>query len=116
VKAAIYLTSEDKPKEFIMAIKLLLQNAKYLDHNFGLAPLKNLPGKKTKIIVVEDDAPSNFTHLGQYALTSGNQIFERRRNGRTRTSNPIKTKKQRNSRTLLYTSQSPLPLISNLAT
>jgi hypothetical protein len=51
VEAAICLTSEDKPKEIIMAIKLLLQNAKYLDHNFGLALLNNLLGKQTKIIV-----------------------------------------------------------------
>ncbi len=35
VEAPICLMSEDKPKEFINAIKLLLQNAKFLDLNFG---------------------------------------------------------------------------------
>jgi hypothetical protein len=39
VEATICLTSEDKPKEFINAIKLLFQNAKFLDPNFGLTPL-----------------------------------------------------------------------------
>ncbi len=67
VEAAICLTSDNKPKEFILAIKLLLQNAKILDQNFGLAPLKNLPGntgKQTKITFAEGNIPSKFTHLG----------------------------------------------------
>ncbi len=80
LEAAIGLTSEDKPKEFIMAIKLLLKNAKYLDPHFGLAPLKTIPRKQSKIIFSEDDIPSNFTHLGQYAFTSGNRIFEKKKN------------------------------------
>lgn len=80
VEAAICLTSEDKPKEFIVAIKLLLKNAKFLDPTFGLAPLKNLPGKQTKLILAEEDVPTNFTHLGQYAFTSGNRIFEKKKN------------------------------------
>ncbi len=62
MEAAICLTSDNKPKEFILAIKLLLQNAKILDQNFGLTPLKNLLGKQTKIIIAEEDIPSNFTH------------------------------------------------------
>jgi hypothetical protein len=66
VEAAICLTSDDMPKEFILAIKLLLQNSKILDQNFGLAPLKNLPGKQTKIIIAEEDIPSNFTHPIMY--------------------------------------------------
>ncbi len=41
-EAAISLTLEDKPKELIAAIKLLLKNEKYLDSNFGLTPLKNV--------------------------------------------------------------------------
>jgi hypothetical protein len=88
VEAAICLTSEDKPKEFIVAIKLLLKNAKFLDPNFGLAPLKNLPGKQTKIIVAEDDVPTNFTHLGQYAFTSGNRIFEKKKDWRNGAKQP----------------------------
>ncbi len=40
VEAAIALTKEDKPREFIAAIKLLLSNGKILDPNFALAPLK----------------------------------------------------------------------------
>jgi hypothetical protein len=80
VEAAICLTSDNKPKEFIMAIKLLLQNMKYLDPRFSLVPLKNLPGKQSKIIMSEDDVPSNFTHLSQYAFTSGNRIFENKKN------------------------------------
>ena len=79
VEAAICLTSDDKPKEFIVAIKLILKNAKYLDPNFGLAPLKNLPGGQKKIIMAEDDVPTNFTHLGQYAFTSGNRVFEKKK-------------------------------------
>jgi hypothetical protein len=66
VEAAICLTSDDKPKEFILAIKLLLQNSKILDQNFGLAPLKNLPSKQTKIIIAEDAIPSNFTRPIMY--------------------------------------------------
>ena len=62
-----------------MAIKLILKNAKYLDPNFGLAPLKNLPGGQKKIIMAEDDVPTNFTHLGQYAFTSGNRVFEKKK-------------------------------------
>jgi hypothetical protein len=80
LEAAICLTLEDKPKEFIMAIKLLLKNAKYLDPQFGLPPLKSIPRKQSKIIFSEDDIPSNFTHLGQYAFTSGNRIFEKKKN------------------------------------
>jgi hypothetical protein len=77
VEAAICLMSEDKPKELIMAIKLLVQNAKYLDPHFGLTPLKSNTGKPSKIIIAEEDVPSNFTHLGQYAFTFGNRIFEK---------------------------------------
>jgi hypothetical protein len=80
VEAVICLTSDNKPKECILAIKSLLQNAKFLDQNFGLAPLKNLPNKQTKIIIAEDDIPSNFTHMGQYAFTSGNPIFKKKKN------------------------------------
>ncbi len=79
IEAAICLTLEDKPKEFIVAIKLILKNGKYLDHNFGLVPLKNLLGKQTKVIVAKDNVPTNFTHLGQYAFTSGNRIFEKKK-------------------------------------
>ena len=65
-----------------MAIKLLLRNAKYLDPCFGLAPLRNISGKQDKIIRKEDDIPTNFTHLGQYAFTSGNRIFEKKKSWR----------------------------------
>jgi hypothetical protein len=40
VEAAIALMKEDKPKEFIAAIKSLLVNGKILDPHFALAPLK----------------------------------------------------------------------------
>ncbi len=63
-----------------MAIKLLVQNAKYLNPHFGLAPLKSNPGKPSKIIIAEEDVPSNFTHLGKYASTSGNRMFEKKKN------------------------------------
>jgi hypothetical protein len=88
VEAAICLTSDDRPKEFIMAIKLLLRNATYLDPHFGLVPLKNLPGKQSKIIVSEDNVPSNFPHLGQYAFTSGNQIFKKKKNWKDKDKQP----------------------------
>jgi hypothetical protein len=60
MEAAICLTSDNKPKEFILTNKLLLQNAKFLDQNFVLAPLKNLPSKQTKIIIAGDNIPSNI--------------------------------------------------------
>jgi len=41
LEAAITLTKEDKPKEFIAAIKSLLANGKILDPHFALAPLKH---------------------------------------------------------------------------
>ena len=80
VEAAITLTKEDKPKEFIAAIKSLLANGKILDPHFTLAPLKRDTTTKTpKLITAEDDVPVNFTHLGQYAYTSGNRIFEKKK-------------------------------------
>ncbi len=80
VEAAITLTKEDKPKEFIAAIKLLLSNGKILDPNFALAPLKRATAtKKPKLITAGDDVPVNFMHLGQYAYTSGNRIFEKKK-------------------------------------
>ena len=80
VEAAITLTKEDKPKEFIAAIKSLLANGKILDPHFALAPLKRDTTTKTpKLITAEDDVPVNFTHLGQYAYTSGNRIFEKKK-------------------------------------
>jgi hypothetical protein len=30
--------------------------------------------------MAEEDVPSNFNHLGQYAFTSGNRIFEKKKN------------------------------------
>ena len=66
-----------------MSFKLILKNGQYLDFNFGyldsnfgLTPLKNSNGTKAKIILKEDDVPTNFTHLGQYMGPSGRQIFE----------------------------------------
>ncbi len=50
VEATICLMLEDKPKEFITAIKLLVQNAKYPNPHFGLAVLKSNSGKPSKII------------------------------------------------------------------
>ena len=80
VEASITLTKEDKPKEFIASIKLLLSNGQILDPNFLLAPLKHDEAtKKPKLITVVDDVPVNFTHLGQYAYTSGNRIFEKKK-------------------------------------
>jgi hypothetical protein len=80
VEASITLTKEDKPKEFIALIKLLLSNGQILDPNFLLAPLKHDEAtKKPKLITAVDDVPVNFMHLGQYAFTSGNRIFEKRK-------------------------------------
>ncbi len=80
VEAAITLTKEDKPKEFITAIKSLLANGKILDPHFALAPLKrDIVTKTPKLITAEDGVPVNFTHLGQYAYTSGTRIFEKKK-------------------------------------
>jgi hypothetical protein len=80
VEAAITLIKEDKPKELIAAIKLLLTNGQILDPNFALAHLKhNEATTKPKLITTIDDVPVNFTHLGQYAFTSGNRIFEKKK-------------------------------------
>jgi hypothetical protein len=84
-EAAISLTSEDKPKKLIAAIKLLLKNEKYLDSNFGLTPLKNVEGTKPKIILTEDNVPLNFTHLGQYRGPQGGKSLSQRKSGRTTT-------------------------------
>ena len=66
MEAAITLTKEDKPKEFIAAMKSLLANGKILDPHFALSPLKHdIATTKPKFITAEDDVPVNFTHLGQ---------------------------------------------------
>jgi hypothetical protein len=81
VEAAITLKLEDKPYEFIATIKLLLTNDKFLDTNFALALLKHdTKTTKPKLILMEDNAPLKFTHLGQYAFTSRNRIFEKEEN------------------------------------
>ena len=93
IEAAITVKSEDKPKELIGAIKLLLANGKYLDSNLALSPLKhNINITKPKLILREDDVPVNFTHLGQYVYTSGNRIFEKKKNWKAA---PNKTAPQR---------------------
>ena len=93
IEAAITLKSEDKPKEFIAAIKLLLANGKFLDSNLALTPLKHsINITKPKLILREDDVPVNFTHLGQYVYTSGNRIFEKKKNWKAA---PSKTAPQR---------------------
>ncbi len=53
---------------------------KILDTNFALAPLKHdTATKKLRLILAADNVPVNFTHLGQYAYTSGNCIFEKKK-------------------------------------
>ncbi len=56
-------------------------NGKILDPNFSLAPLKRdtMMKKPPKLITAEDDVPINLTHLGQYIYTSGNRIFEKKK-------------------------------------
>ena len=93
IKAAITLKSDDKPKKFIAAIKLLLANGKYLDSNLARTPLKhNINITKPKLILKEDDVPVNFTHLGQYVHASSNKIFEKKKNWKV---DPSKTAPQR---------------------
>ena len=93
IEAAITLKSEDKPKEFIAAIKLLMTNGKYLDPHMAFTPLKHsINIMKPKLILREDDVPVNFTHLGQYVYTSGNRIFEKKKNWKAA---PRKTAPQR---------------------
>ena len=80
VEASITLMKEDKPKEFIAAIKLLLTNGQILDPTFALAPLKhNKATTKPKLITAIDDIPINFSHLGQYAFMFRNRIFEKKK-------------------------------------
>ena len=94
VEAAITLIKEDKPKELIAAIKLLLTNGQILDPNFALAPLKhNDATTKPKLITTIDDVPVNFTHLGQYAFTSGNRIFEKKKDWKGENDRHSKSKK-----------------------
>jgi hypothetical protein len=95
VEAAITLIKEDKPKELITAIKLLLTNGQILDPNFALAPLKhNDATTKPKLITTIDDVPVNFTHLGQYAFTSGNRIFEKKKDWKGENNRHSKSKKE----------------------
>ncbi len=122
VEASITLMKEDKPKEFIAAIKLLLTNGQILDPMFALAPLKHDEATtKPKLITAIGDVPVNFTHLGQYAFTSGNRIFEKKKDWKGENDRYPKSKKadhrttyrnQRLSRTWWCTSQWPSQPIS----
>ena len=40
-----------------------------------------------------DDVPINFTHLGQYAFTSGNRIFEKKKDWKGENDRHSKSKK-----------------------
>jgi len=94
VEAAITLIKEDKPKELIAAIKYLLTNGQILDPNFARAPLKhNKATTKPKLITTIDDVPVNFTHLGKYAFTSGNRIFEKKKDWKGENDRHSKPKK-----------------------
>jgi len=94
VEVSITLMKEDKPKEFITAIKLLLTNRQILDHKFALAPLKhNKAMTKPKLITAIDDIPVNFMHLGQYAFTSRNRIFEKNKDWKGENDLYFKSKK-----------------------
>ena len=65
MEAAITLTKEDKPKEFIAAMKSLLANGKILDPHFALSPLKHdIATTKPKFITAEDD----FRFRGRYIM------------------------------------------------
>ena len=95
VEVAITLIKEDKPKELIAAIKLLLTNGQILEPNFALASLKhNEATTKPKLITTIDDIPVNFTHLGQHAFTSGNRILEKRKTGKERMTTTPSPKRQ----------------------
>ena len=121
VEASITLMKEDKPKEFIAAIKLLLTNGQILDPMFALAPLKhNKAMTKPKLITAIDDVPVNFTHLRQYAFASGIEFLKKRKTGKERTTTTPSPKRQttgttcrnqRLSRTRWCTSQWPSQLI-----
>ena len=88
------MMKEDKPKEFIAAIKLLLTNRQILDPTFALAPLKhNEAMTKPKLITAIDDVPVNFTHLGQYAFTSGNRFLEKKKDWKGENDRYSKSKK-----------------------
>ena len=61
---------------------------------FALAPLKhNEATTKPKHITAIDDVPVNFTHLGQYAFTSGNRIFEKKKDWKEENDRYSKTKR-----------------------
>jgi len=94
IEATITLKSDDKPKKFIAAIKLLLANGKFLDSNLARTPLKhNINITKPKLILEEDEVPVNFTFLGQYVYTYSNRIFEKKKNWKVA---PSKMLPQRN--------------------
>jgi hypothetical protein len=114
MEATICLMLEDKLKDFTVAAKLLVQNAKYLDSHFGLTPLKSNPDKSSKIIIAEEDVPSNFTHLGYIHLPLGTEFLRRRKTGRrARRSKLIAMIQLRTSRTLSCTSPLQSPPIFN---
>ena len=95
VEASITLMKEDKLKEFIAAINLLLTNGQILDPKFNLAPLKHdeAMAKPKLITVIDDVLPVNFTHLRQYACTSGNRIFEKKKDWKGENDRYSKSKK-----------------------
>ena len=70
-----------------------MTNGKYLNPHMAFTPLKHsINIMKPKLILREDDVPVNFTHLGQYVYTSGNRIFEKKKNWKAA---PRKTAPQR---------------------
>jgi hypothetical protein len=73
---------------------LLLTNGQILDPKFALAPLKHDEATmKTKLITAINEVPVNFTHLGQYAFTSGNRIFEKKKDWKGENDRYSKSKK-----------------------
>jgi hypothetical protein len=94
VEASITMTKEDKPKEFITAIRSLPTNGQILDPMFTLDLLKHNEARtKPKLITAIDDVPVNFTHLGKYAFTSGNRIFEKKKDWKGENDRYPKSKK-----------------------
>ncbi len=89
------MMKEDKPKELITAIKLLLTNGQILDPKFALAPLKHDEATtKPKLITAIDYVPVKFTHLGQYASPLGMEFSKKRRTGKERTTATPSPKRQ----------------------
>jgi hypothetical protein len=70
------LSSKDKPGEVISKMKNLLKNMKFLDPTAGLLELSPHKDMQPKIIVKENNIPTNFMLLDKFMILSSKGLFK----------------------------------------